>query len=77
MSLNMTVQVTESCTINTRKLIQEKTETDTSGVALIVVSDVRIEGVEASCEVVGEDVVVTYAAGEAGVGTASFEAVLM
>jgi len=73
MSLNMTVQVTESCTINARKLIQEKTETDTSGVALIVVSDVRIEGVEASCE----DVVVTYAAGEAGVGTASFEAVLM
>lgn len=77
MSLNMTVQVTESCTINTRKLIQEKTETDTNGVALIVVSDVRIEGVEASYEVVGEDVVVTYAAGEAGVGTVSFEAVLM
>jgi len=52
-------------------------EVDTSGVALIMVTDVKLEGVKAFWKVNGEEIIITYAEGETGVGTLTFEAVLV
>lgn len=77
MSLTITTTVTGSTVISARKLVEEKMGVSTDGVALIMVTDVSFEGVEASCVVVGEEVHITYAEGAVGTGQLSFEAVLV
>lgn len=77
MSLAITAQVTDTTVLNARKLVEEKMEVDTSGVALIMVTDVKLEGVKAFWKVNGEEIIITYAEGETGVGSISFEAVLV
>jgi len=77
MSLSITTTVTGTTVVSARKLVEEAMAVSAAGIALIMVTDVKIEPETVAFEIVGEEIHVTYPEGATGTATVSFEAVLV